>query len=286
MIVNRTTAATACKEPMPATPLPLIVEPELLDQHLGNAQLFIVDLCQHDAYLQEHIPGAVHLDYAQIVHAQPPTLGLLPDDASLERLFSAIGLRHDHHVVAYDEEGGGRAARLLWTLDVIGHPAFSLLNGGLTAWQDEQRPLTDAVTPRPSSVYRIDLTDRSLATKDYILSHLHDPGVVLLDTRSPGEFRGQDKRAARAGHIPGARNFDWIQVMDVTRGLRFKPAEELRATLTALGVTPDKEIVVYCQTHRRSAHTYIVLKSLGYSRIKAYPGSWSEWGNLTDTPVE
>ncbi len=271
---------------MPSPLLPLIVEPELLERHLGAAQLFIIDLCQRDAYLQSHIPGAVHLDYAQIVHAQPPMLGLLPDDAALAGLFSTIGLKREHHVVACDEEGGGRGARLLWTLDVIGHPAFSLLNGGLIAWQDEARPLTDAVRPRPRAEYRIEPADRSLATKDYILAHLHDPGVVLLDTRGPGEFNGVDKRAARAGHIPGARNFDWIRAMDVTRGLRIKPAEELRAALTALGVTPDKEIIVYCQTHRRSAHTYIVLKSLGYPRVKAYPGSWSEWGNRSDTPVE
>lgn len=266
--------------------LPLIVEPELLERHLGAAQLYIVDFCQRDAYLQSHIPEAAHLEYARIVRAQPPMLGLLPDTAYLTGLFSTIGLRRDHHVVAYDEEGGSRAARLLWTLDVIGHPAFSLLNGGLTAWQDEQRLLTDIVTPRPPSDYRIDRADRSLATRDYVLAHLHDSGVVLLDTRSPGEYRGVDKRAARAGHIPGARNFDWVRAMDITRGLRFKPAAELRAELTALGVTPDKEIVVYCQTHHRSAHTYMVLKSLGYPRIKGYSGSWSEWGNRTDTPVE
>jgi len=271
---------------MPSPSLPLLVEPELLERRLGDAQLFIVDLCQREAYLQSHIPGAAHLAYAQIVHAQPPMLGLLPDNASLAKLLSSIGLRRDHHVVAYDEEGGGRAARLLWTLDVIGHPAFSLLNGGLTAWQEEQRPLTDAVTPRPPSEYRIERADRSLATKEYILTHLRDPGVVLLDTRSPAEFRGDDKRAARAGHIPGARNFDWIRAMDVSRALRFKPAEELRAELAALGVTPDKEVIAYCQTHHRSAHTYIVLKSLGYPRIKGYPGSWSEWGNSPDTPVE
>jgi thiosulfate/3-mercaptopyruvate sulfurtransferase len=228
----------------------------------------------------------VHLEYAQIVRAQPPMLGLFPDIAALAGLFSVIGMRRDHHVVACDEEGGGRGARLLWTLDVIGHPAFSLLNGGLTAWQDEARPLTHIVTPRSPTEYRIDSADRSIATSEYILAHLHDPEVVLLDTRSPGEFRGTDKRAARAGHIPGARNFDWIRAMDVTRGLRFKPGEELRAALVALGVTPDKQIVVYCQTNHRSAHTYMVLKSLGYPQVKAYPGSWSEWGNRTDTPVE
>ncbi len=271
---------------MPSPLLPLIVEPELLQRQLGAEPLFIVDLCQQKTYVQGHLLGAVHLGYAQIVRADPPMPGLVPDNASLARLFSSIGLKRDHHVVAYDEEGGGRASRLLWTLDVIGHPAFSLLNGGLTAWQEEQRPLAADVAPRPPSDYRIERADRALANKDYVLAHLHDPAVVLLDTRSPGEFTGEDIRAARGGHIPGARNYNWTDAMDMDNALRLLPAEELRAALVALGVTPDKEVIAYCQTHHRSAHTYMVLKSLGYPRIKGYPGSWSEWGNRFDTPVE
>lgn len=271
---------------MPHTLLPLIVEPDALQRALGGARLFIVDLCQQQTYLQGHIPGAAHLAYAQIVRGESPMPGLLPDTASLERLLSGIGLSREHHVVAYDEEGGGRASRLLWTLDVIGHERFSLLNGGLTAWQEEQRPLTSERRARPPSDYRIERADRALADRDYILQHLRDPAVVLLDTRSPGEFSGEDVRAARGGHIPGAKNFNWTDAMDLDNALRLLPAERLRATLGALGVTPDKEVIAYCQTHHRSAHTYMVLKSLGFPRIKGYPGSWSEWGNRTDTPVE
>jgi thiosulfate/3-mercaptopyruvate sulfurtransferase len=125
-----------------------------------------------------------------------------------------------------------------------------------------------------------------LADLAYIRAHLEDPAVILVDTRSPLEYTGQKRLAERGGHIPGAVNFDWVNAMDMQNNLRLKPADALRQQLTGLGITPDKEVIVYCQTHHRSAHTYVVLKSLGYSRIKGYPGSWSEWGNLRDTPVE
>ena len=94
------------------------------------------------------------------------------------------------------------------------------------------------------------------------------------------------RRAERAGHVPGAVNFDWVNAIDQTRSLRLKPAQELKQVLSQLGVTPDKEAIVYCQTHHRSAHTYIVLKSLGYPRVRGYPSSWSEWGNSTETSIE
>jgi thiosulfate/3-mercaptopyruvate sulfurtransferase len=109
---------------------------------------------------------------------------------------------------------------------------------------------------------------------------------VPLDTRSPGEYAGIDIRAARGGHIPGAVNMNWTEAMDPGRQLRFKPDHTLRRMLESKGVTPDKEVVVYCQTHHRSAHTYIVLKHLGYPRLRGYPGAWSEWGNSAELPIE
>lgn len=266
--------------------LPLIAEPEALEAHLGEKTLLIIDLCKPEMYAQMHVPGAVHLDYAAIVHAEGPTKGLLPDEAQLSDVLSGIGLTAETHVVAYDDEGGGRAARLLWTLDVLGHRHYSLLNGGLHAWANEGHPLSHEPTTRPPSDYRATRTDDGLADRDYMLAHLSDPTRVILDTRSPEEFTGHKLLAARGGHIPGAVNMEWTQAMDPQRNLRLKSAETLQAMLQALGVTPDKEVLVHCQTHHRSAHTYIVLKSLGFGRLRGYPGSWSEWGNRTDTPVE
>ena len=126
----------------------------------------------------------------------------------------------------------------------------------------------------------------TVADKDYILSRMGQNDFALLDTRSPAEYAGMDVRAARGGHIPGAVNMNWTDAMDLANHLRFKPDQALRTMLEAIGVTPEKEVVVYCQTHHRSAHTYIVLKHLGYPRVRGYPGAWSEWGNDPGLPVE
>ena len=266
--------------------MPLLIEPEQLEQQLGQAGLLVVDLCKPETYAKGHIPGAVHLDYAQIVRIDKPRMGLLPDTATLANILGSIGLTPDTQVVAYDDEGGGRAARLLWTLDAVGHRKGSLLNGGLFSWANEGHSLEIHAHHPAQSEYPVSIQEGPLASRDFILAHLNDPSVVLWDSRSPQEYRGEKKFAERGGHIPGAVNIDWLEVMDRSRNMRLKSETELRAMLEARGITPDKTVVTYCQTHHRSALTYYVLKVLGYPKIKGYPGSWSDWGNDPDTPVE
>jgi thiosulfate/3-mercaptopyruvate sulfurtransferase len=264
---------------------PLIVEPEQLEKQLGTREMLIVDLCKPEIYARSHIPGAVHLEYRYLVAPQPPAMGCLPSEAQLTQVLSALGLSNSTSVVAYDDEGGGRAARFLWTLEVVGHSQGSLLNGGLHAWAAENRPLANEIVAPTQSQYHVTINDDAIADKAYILGHLDDASVQLVDTRSPAEYHGQQQRADRAGHIPGAVNFDWINAMDPTRNLRLRTQDELKLALTSLGVVPEKEIVTYCHTHHRSSHTYIALKSLGYERVRGYPGSWSEWGNSPEVPI-
>ncbi|NIR31046.1 MAG: sulfurtransferase [Gammaproteobacteria bacterium] len=271
---------------MSASGLPLILEPDQLRERLGAPELLVVDLCRPEVYAAVHVPGAVHLDYGAIVASRPPVGGLLPDAEVLARALSALGLAPEHHVVAYDDEGGGKAARLLWTLDVLGHVEHSLLNGGLHAWANEGHPVSNEPVVAEASDYVASIGREHQADKDYILARLEDPDMVLVDTRTPEEYRGERVLARHGGHIPGAVNMDWMQAMDQSRNLRLKPDAELRSLLDQRGVTPDKEIVTYCQTHHRSAHTYVVLKALGFPRLRGYPGAWSEWGNLPDTPLE
>lgn len=266
--------------------LPLLLEPDELEAELQRDDLLVVDLCRTDVYARLHIPGAVHLDYHRLTAGGRPAPGLLPPVAQLTEALADIGLAHGHHVVAYDDEGGGKAGRLLWTLDVLGHPHYSLLNGGLHAWANEGHPLSNSPHSRSRGAFEADLHPGPLADKEFLLQSLGRPDLVLLDARTPEEFSGQRRFAQRGGHIPGAVNLDWMLTMDRQRNLRLKPAAELQATLAALGVTPDKQVVTYCQTHHRSSHSYAMLKALGYPRLKAYPGSWSEWGNLPDTPIE
>lgn len=266
--------------------LPLIVEPVELEKYLGRENLLVVDLSQREMYDEVHIPGAVHLDPALLSSGKQPAAGSLPTEAQLSTILSTIGLTPESHVVAYDEEGGGWASRLLWTLDVVNHPYFSLLNGGICSWLTEGYPISDQLEDKIPTTCKVSCGTRRSVDKDYIIERLGDPSVAIIDARSRAEFIGEDVRAKRGGHIPGAVNLNWVTTMDRGRKLRLKPDEVLREMLSELGVTPDKEVIVYCQTHHRSSHSYIMLKALGFSDVKAYPGSWAEWGNSPDTPIE
>ncbi len=273
---------------MPDALLPLVVEPAALEAVLGTDGLLVVDVNDPQRYAQGHVPGAVNFTYAALIGAQPPVMGLIAPEEQLGAALSAIGLTPDLHVAAYDGEGNGRASRLLWTLDALGHTRLSLLDGGSGAWTEEGHPVeTDPPPPPTPSKYRAHLSNPAvIASKGYILEHLDDPDVIVLDVRSAAEYAGEDVRAARGGHIPGAVNMDWTLAMDRGRNLRFLPPAELAALLAERGVTRDKEVIAHCQTHHRSAHTCWVLKSLGFPRVRGYDGSWSDWGNDPDTPIE
>lgn len=261
----------------------LLVEPAELQEELSNSRLLIVDLCKVSSYEKMHLPGAIHVNPAELVAGVKPATGKLPDQQQLSALFSRIGLQPDQHVVAYDDEGGGWAGRFIWTLDVIGHPAHSYLNGGLTAWAGEHRPMQSQPNQAETAVVAVSINRQPIVDKEYLLAHLDDPNVVIWDARSAEEFDGSTVHAARGGHIPGAINLNWLDTVDRDRNLRIRP--DIENVLNKAGITPDKEVITHCQTHHRSGLTYLIGKSLGFG-IKAYDGSWSEWGNDPDTPIE
>jgi thiosulfate/3-mercaptopyruvate sulfurtransferase len=266
--------------------LPLIVEPSELKEHLNADDMLIIDLSSPATYVQYHIPGAVFVNYEWIVRVEQPRMGLLPTEEQLNNVFGSLGITKDKHVVVYDDEGGGRACRFLWTLDVAGHKNFSLLNGGLQGWSNHGNEISSTISYPTICEYKAEMNFEPVATRQFILDHLSDDNVVLLDTRNPAEFNGVKVFAQRGGHIPGAVNIEWTDAMDKEHDMRLKPENELRQMLESQGITTDKTIVTHCQSHHRSAHTYIMLKSLGYKNIKGYPGSWSDWGNEPNTPIE
>ena len=265
----------------------LIIEPQQLPDLQQLSDVVLLDVGQPASYLKQHLPDARYLDYNWITRMDPPRMGLMPDDVVLEKIFSAYGIDGQTHVVAYDDEGGGRAARLLWTLAACGHTQYSLLNGGLQAWLANGLPTDQNILwPDTQREFRLQKNESVIASQQYILQTLADPDVVVLDARSPLEYTGTKAFAQRGGHIPGAINYEWTEAMDKSRQLRLKPDDLILEEMAQRGITTDKEIIVHCQSHHRSAHTFVVLKHLGFERVKGYPGSWSDWGNTADTPVE
>lgn len=267
--------------------LPLIVEPEQLQEHLNDPQLLIIDVpVNGDSYRQGHVPGAVFLDFRYLMRGEGPVPNDVPSVEVLSRLFSTLGLTRDTHVVAYDDEGGGWAARLLWTLDLIGHTRYSYLNGGIHAWRDagfEESTEPTALTP---SDYRAEiLNPNTLITCEEIKEKLGDRQFAVWDARSKDEYDGVRGNNKHLGHIPGAVNMDWLHAMDRNRALRIRDYAELITELGALGLTPDMEIATHCQSHHRSSFTWLVGKALGFT-MRGYAGSWGEWGNRDDTPIE
>lgn len=263
----------------------LLIEPEELQLFLDDKNLLIIDQGKLETYLTAHIPGAVHLDFKDLQLGTPPTPGALPSVQQLSIVFSNLGLTPDKHVIAYDDEGGGWAGRLIWALDMIGHTQYSYLNGGIHAWlqagliteQGQQAPLkSDYAVSELKTAFEV--------TKEQIIEHLGNEDFAIWDARSAQEYNGEKVFSARGGHIPGAVNYEWTLGMDNERGLRIKNLEEFDTLLNSLGLTQDKEIVTHCQTHHRSGFTYLVGKILGRN-MKAYAGSWAEWGNDESTPI-
>ena len=276
----------------------LLVAPEELAARLGPAadgpagggsepaepRPVLVDLRPAEAYAAGHIPGAAHLDLfgVSLVDTDPAPL-----DAFLwivAHLLAARGVDAARPVVVYDERSGIRAARAFWFLELFGHPDARLLDGGFGAWERAGRPVTrEAAAPVPGR-WTPGRETACLATWRDVRDRLGRGDAAILDTRSDGEYRGANVRARRGGAIPGAVHVEWTRNLGADGA--FKPAAELRAMYAAAGVTPDREVVSYCQGGYRAAHSYLALRLLGYPRVRNYLGSWKEWGDREDLPIE
>ena len=263
--------------------LPLLLEPAQLPALPDPSRFRLVDLSRSEQYLAGHIPGAVHLPPGSLT-SPAPRPGLLPNLSSLQQILGSLGHHKDLHYIVYDDEGGGWAGRFIWLLDSVGHPHYSYLNGGLVAWHGDGLPLEQEIHQVEPTQPELSIDTSPTMALDSLLADLDNPDRVIWDARSPAEFRGERVLAAKGGHIPGAINFEWTSAMDPQRGLRLR--DDLASRLAALGITPDREIVTHCQGHHRSGFTYLAAKILGYPRVKAYAGSWSEWGNHPDTPAD
>jgi thiosulfate/3-mercaptopyruvate sulfurtransferase len=258
---------------------------------LGSVTL--LDLRPAEDYAVGHIEGARPLDLYGVSLNDTSDAPMNAFFALIRTLLGSRGVTLERPVIVYDHESGERAARAVWLLAALGHPDARLLDGGTQAWTDAggklvrlesaPPPVDPAKAPPTSPPFRGTPDPSLIATRFDVQKAIGDPGSVLLDVRREAEYRGSEKRARRAGAMPGAVHVFWRDHLD-GKGA-FRPAAEVRALYEAMGVTPGKDIIAVCHGGYRSASSFLALKSLGYPRVRNYLGAWAEWGNREETPV-
>jgi thiosulfate/3-mercaptopyruvate sulfurtransferase len=255
-----------------------------LGQRLDEPDLVVLDARTAEEFAAGHVPGARSLDIfgISLIDTRPDPLRAFL--WIIEHLIGARGVSPESRVVVYDRISGERAARIFWFLEYFGHGKVHVLDGGFEAWSAGGGPTSREAEPPRRAAFEARPVRDLLATADDVLSRLGRPDAAILDVRSAEENQATLIRSARGGRIPGAVHLEWKQSLSPDG--TFKPASRLEARFLELGVTPDREVIPYCQGGYRSAHTFLALRLLGYPRVRNYVGSWGEWGNREELPIE
>lgn len=270
-----------------------LVETDWVAEHLSDANVRIIESDEDSLlYAVGHIPGAVQVDWFSTL--QHPLRRDFLTREKFEETLSSLGIANDTTVVFYGDKSNWFACYALWLFQYYGHQNVRIMNGGRLKWEKENRPLVKEIPSYGKTAYHAKEADRSIrAFRDEVLQQ-SNAKKPLVDVRSPKEYSGElismpnypQEGATRGGHIPGAVSIPWATAVNETDST-FKTPDELRALYEGKNIKADGEVIAYCRIGERSSLTWFVLKYLlGYPNVKNYDGSWTEWGNLVDAPIE
>jgi thiosulfate/3-mercaptopyruvate sulfurtransferase len=272
----------------------VLVDTQWVMDHLNDKEVRIaeVDYDPTANYNLGHIPGAVLFDWKKDIN-DPVTRNIFSKQ-TCEDLLQKAGVNNNTILVLYGDFNNWFAAFAFWAVKYYGFKDLRLMNGGRKKWLEEDRPISKDIPQYQRGSFKAMEPDKSIRVYlNEVKEALDKENIAMVDVRSPKEFTGEilappeypTEHAQRGGHIPGASNIPWSQA--VKDDGTFKSIEELKQMYQSKGIIPDKEIIAYCRIGERSSHTWFVLKYLlGYPNVKNYDGSWTEWGNMVDNPIE
>jgi thiosulfate/3-mercaptopyruvate sulfurtransferase len=277
---------TADNEPLTDYPNShLLLDAAELNQMLQNDDILLIDV--RGELPDTLIPGAVHFAaVSELIDSDHPVEFYLIGPEVFQEKMRSIGLNPDDRVVIYDDGNSLASARLFYALDYYGFSNTAILNGGIQSWLAEGFEIsTGAAQPEPGT-FSFNVNEAKSCDINYIMEASNDPDKIIFDARSAGEYTGEDARAEKSGHIPNAVNLEWSRVLQQEGIPYFLPAQEIQDKFTALGITPDKEVISHCHTNVRGSHAYFTLRLMGYDSVRTYEGSWAEYGNAPNAIVQ
>ena len=264
-----------------------LVSTSWVAERLDDKNLKIIDIRLPEDYAAGHIPDSVNLSYKELQVERDGVKGLIPSENEMATKLSALGIKDTDTIVVVDHIKNLWSSRLLWTLEVYGHGDTKLMDGSYSLWESEGKKITSDSTSISSSKYSFtgEAKPELIISLQKVMESIDDETSIVLDTRSADEYAGRDVRAERGGHIPESIHVEWVQNVDADG--KFLPAEDLKNLYNSTSVTNDLDIYTLCQTAVRATHSWFVLQELlGYENVAVYDGSWTEWGNIENTPID
>ena len=257
----------------------MLIQTSELEKTLDDSNLVIIDARSFKEYSEGHIPGAVNLDLFAFHWFDTTKEGIESFNKQMQQLFSFVGITNEKKVIFYDEVSGMLAARGVWLLMYFSHPQVFMLDGGMKKWKKEKLPLETKANGFKPAKFSGKINSELVASFEYIKKNLNQ--IQIIDARSHDEYDGTILRAARKGHIPTAINVDWN--LNVADDGTLKKENDL---LALYKIPKDSEVVTYCQGAYRAANAFLALKKIGFKKVRVYLGSWAEWANRLELPVE